>query len=55
MEIMMKRFMFTLLLMGAVTARAQDGERKITSLLEVLDVITGQRSTIREFDCLIEA
>lgn len=52
---MMKRFMFTLLLMGAVTARAQDGERKITSLLEVLDVITGQRSTIREFDCRIEA
>lgn len=52
---MMKRFMFTLLLIGAVTARAQDGERKITSLLEVLDVITGQRSTIREFDCRIEA
>lgn len=44
-------FSFLTLLLGVVAVSAQ----KVTSVLEVLDVSNGQRTTVREFPYLIEA
>ncbi len=45
--------LFTALLVSALAGRAQQAE--VTSVLEVLDVATGQRTVVKEFPYLVEA
>lgn len=53
----MKNFFFSLFAFAALTAWAQapGQEQQVTSILEVLDIETGQRTAIKEFPYRIEA
>ena len=50
----MRKTLYVLLLL-AITATAQDNRNGVTSVLETLDVRTGQRTVVKEFPYLIEA
>ncbi len=51
----MKRIFLSLLALVAMTAGAQNQSNEVTSILEVLDVTTGERTVVKEFPYLIEA
>ncbi len=52
----MKRFLFSILtLTSTLFCMAQGNQSKVTSFLEVLDISTGKRTVVKEFDHLIEA
>ncbi len=50
----MKRIIFLLMLCMTMGVQAQQ-RNNVTSILEVLDVQTGQRTVLKEFNYLIEA
>lgn len=51
----MKRFLYSVLCMCIAVFCTHAQKKNVTSVLEVMDITTGQRSVVKEFPFLIEA